>query len=1086
MELNENILKSLGIKKEEWSKFIYLFLYSFSLGLFIAFYFAPANAEFIRHFRSTDLPLAYIVAGIAGYIMTAIYSSLQKKIHSKYLFITALTFMFIIPLLSRGALSMGFNEKWLSFFVFIWGWPFISMAAIETGGLAIKFLNLQQVKRLYGLINSGGVIASIIGYMTIPLISPFISHAYDLLVIGVIGIIASIYIIYIIYKKFWEEDKEENASANEEQQYRFKDLVKEKYFLLIFMSATLSMVVIYFSDFGFLAGIKSQDKLLNSPLAVANFIAIVFGVLKIGELIISIFSSRLLSRWGISMGLSILPIVSGVLILGASVSAILLGVNSYIFLGFVVMNKSLERILRRGLDDPSFNILYQPLKNDQKLMLQTRVGVIMQLAIGIAGILLFAATKVFIKLDGTFDLTYFNLMFLPFLVVWFFVTRKLYGGYKLKLREILEEKNKENKYTKATDIYGSDLLLKQFESDIIENTSLSITILAETNPDILEPYTQNLLNYNDTTIRKSLLRCISPIWNTDIYNTITNLTAQEQDDEEEMLLKKAKLNLDYTNVEKLSEHKLLQYSKANDFEKNLLVVKNIQKFKLYRNIELIKNLFDCEDKSIKQAAIYFAKENGDISLIRILVNLLKSPEYRHLAANKLIECSTGIEEMERMLSETDNINISLKIIEIYARIGSDLTNKYLLNRINHPSMIIQEAVINALYFAKFQANDQQAAIVKERINDVVGHILWLFVCISEIERQKNVLKLVQALDIEHTKKFDVLFNLLSFINKPATIELIKTNIIGENTIYALEIIDNFIAQDTKKVIIPVFDKISVSQRVKKLKFIREVEKLSFEQRLKEIINAKDTEVDLWTKTKALELLGKVLKKISPTITQEESVIRTINDVNNIDYQLDILDKIAKANIPADIFHSLHHKDELIYSTAAGIIYNENPALCIEYLNTLSDDKKELINILTTDSADLLNEKVKYIRRVPDFFGFPENTLVKLARLFKTVNANKGDEIDFEIKGEQDIILIVVKGKLSYKLDNTDKEISFKRNDTIVKGFNIPSTIKKIYARGDTMYLSSNRFAYFNLLVYETEIIDNLFVKKRFSRIRTKI
>ena len=421
MNYKENILKSFGIKKEEQNKFMYLFFHSFFLGLFIAFYFAPANAEFIRHFSSEDLPLAYIAAGFAGYIMTVIYSGLQKKIHSKFLFLTALGLMFIIPILSRLGLAFGLDEKWLSFFVFIWGWPFISMVAIETGGLAIKFLNLQQIKRLYGLINAGGVMASILGYLTIPFITPLLSHAYDLLIIGVLGIAVSMYFIFKIYNAFWKKNTNEHLSLKNVEKYRFKGLIKDKYFLLIFMSASLSMVVIYFSDFAFLASIKTQKELLSTPTAVANFIAIVYGSLKIGELIISIFSSRLLSRWGISMGLSILALVSSLLIIGASISSLTLGVGSLVFFGFIVLNKSFERILRRGLDDPSFNVLYQPLKDDQKLMIQTRVGIIMQLAIGIAGLFLFVATKVFVKIDGTFDLTYFSLMFVPFLIIWFFV-----------------------------------------------------------------------------------------------------------------------------------------------------------------------------------------------------------------------------------------------------------------------------------------------------------------------------------------------------------------------------------------------------------------------------------------------------------------------------------------------------------------------------------------------------------------------------------------------------------------------------------------------------------------------------------------
>lgn len=955
------------------------------------------------------------------------------------------------------------------------------MTAIETGGLAIKFLNLQQVKRLYGLINAGGVIASILGYLTIPFLMPLFSHAYDLLSVGVIGIALSMYFVFKVYGKHGRKKTQPKTEKHSIPKYPFKELIKNPYFLLIFVSASLSMVVIYFSDFGFLASIKSQKERLNSPVAVANFIAIVYGSLKIGELIISIFSSRLLSRWGINMGLSILPLVAGLLIIGATISSFTSGVSGLLFFGFIVLNKSFERILRRGLDDPSFNILYQPLKNEHKLMIQTRVGVIMQLAIGIAGIFLYIATKIFIKIDGTFDLSYFSVMFVPFLIIWFFVTRKLYASYKQTLREILEEKNKENSNTTVTDIYGSDLLIKQFESDLIENTSLSVTILVETNPEILEPYAKQLINTNDKTVRKAIYRGIAPTWDTGLYYILINLREQRSEDENNEFIEQAIKNIDYTNVPKLSEEKLKEYTLSNDYDKNLIAVKNIKQFSLYKNKELIANLLNTAHKPIKQSAIFFAKENNDFSLIKKLVKLLESPEFRHIAANKLIACPAAIPEMEKMLSETQDINISLKIIEIYARMGNQETKNLLLSRINSSSIVIQEAVIKGLYYCRFQANEKQTVIVKQKIQEFVGQILWLFVCISEIERQKNVLKLVQALDIEHNKKFEMLFYVLAFTNKPATIELIKTNIIGENIIYALEIIDNFISQDIKKLIIPVFDKISVGQRVKKLKFVREIKKLNFEQRLKEIINADDTEIDLWTKTKSLELLGKISKKISTTITQEEVVDNLQESNDEVDYQIEILEKIAKANIPADIFQSIHHKDELIYSTAARIVYTENPKLCIAYLNTLGDDKKKLIKILKNENADLLNEKVKYIRRVPSFFGFPENTLVKLARLFTSIDVKKGGVINFERKGDDDVIFIVVKGKLSYKTSEDAKEKYFRRNDTIVKGFNIPAHVNEIHAKSDTTFLSSNRFSYFNLLVYEIEVIENLFVRRRTSK-----
>ena len=164
MAISKFILKTLNIKDEEASKFTLLFFHSFTLGLFIAFYFAPANSIFISNFGSEQLPIAYIAAGIAGYLLTLLYSFLQKRVGSQKLFLNALIFMMVISIASRFALFW-VNERAMSFFIFIWGWPFISLVAIETGGLVIEFLNLRQVKRLWGLINMGGVIASILGYI---------------------------------------------------------------------------------------------------------------------------------------------------------------------------------------------------------------------------------------------------------------------------------------------------------------------------------------------------------------------------------------------------------------------------------------------------------------------------------------------------------------------------------------------------------------------------------------------------------------------------------------------------------------------------------------------------------------------------------------------------------------------------------------------------------------------------------------------------------------------------------------------------------------------------------------------------------
>ena len=248
MSLSKIFIKWFNLKPEEGLKFTLLFFHSFFFGLFIAFYFVPANSVFIKNFGSEQLPLAYVIAGIAGYLTSTVYSSLQKRVNNKNLFLGAVIFMFVITLISRFSLAY-VDPKYLSFFVFIWAWPFISLVGIVSGGLALQFLNLSQVKRMYGLMNMGGVIASILGYLAIPTLMPFLSHSYDLLYIGNLGLIAAVFILLALYKTINTPSQKEVVKQVSQKDTKFFDLIKDKYFRLIFLSAIFSMVAIYYNSF---------------------------------------------------------------------------------------------------------------------------------------------------------------------------------------------------------------------------------------------------------------------------------------------------------------------------------------------------------------------------------------------------------------------------------------------------------------------------------------------------------------------------------------------------------------------------------------------------------------------------------------------------------------------------------------------------------------------------------------------------------------------------------------------------------------------------------------------------------------------
>jgi AAA family ATP:ADP antiporter len=1068
MGISGFFIKSFGLKQEEGVKFTLLFFHSFFLGLFIAFYFGPANAVFIQYHGSERLPIAYIVSGAAGYLISFIYSTLQKRVNNKSLFVGAVVFMFVVTLASRIAMPF-VDPKILSFFIFIWAWPFISLVGIVSGGLALQFLNLIQVKRLYGLMNMGSVIASILGYLATPVLMTFIGHSYDLLLIGDTGLIAAVFILFMLYKTLVGSSQKDVVKQATKSNTKFSELLKDRYFVLIFASATLSMIAIYVVDFGFLSSAKEffTDSVLT-------YISFVYGGLKIGELLISYFSSRLLSKYGVKLGLTILPLSITLIVLISSVVGLTVGVSSVLFLALMTLNKSMERILRRGLDDPAFNILYQPLPASQKMAVQTKVGMVMQGAIAFGGGLLLLINLA-LNHNGVYHLEWYPLFLLLILVVWVIVARKLYLAYKGQLRQILIDIGRKKKRDSSRYSYGSEFLTKKFKMFNENVVEMSVSLLSETNPRVMEPYASSLLNMRNSSIKIAILSKIDASWRTRILDTVKKIYISDKSEHIRQLALKVKNILDYNVVPKeIDEKELARLKKSKTFEDKLFLEKLLIKGVIPFDEKVVLRLLNDDDKTIKTAAINLASKSKSNVLIDKLVEYLHSDEYYHICGEALLETGDKVlGHLESFFKKGANPKILLRLIEILAKIGSSRAKSILVNQINYPNRKVQHEIISALYFCKFQADNKELPIIKEKLEAVIGNIVWIYACILDIETERNTLKLMQAVDMERELNFELLFKLLSFMYEPRIINLIRKNIIGKNTIFAIEIVDNFINQEIKQLIIPLFDDISVSQKIRKLSYLYPQKKKNFYSRLNEIITQDFDKVGPWTISKAIELIGKIHSKKRAS-QEEDDKSRSYDDIEiwtkeKVEKQLY---RIRRSEMPDEVFVCLFHSDELVYSTAARVIYEENPIKCSDYLERMSDKKKELLEDLASN-GNMLADRIKALKKHPLFFRVPENYLAELAKLIRIVTLEAGEELDVVKKDGSDNVIILVRGELEGP-DFDNKPVKFEKNYIITHGINLHQSIQKLKSTTATTAIVIDRFDYFNEMLDETDIIQHIF------------
>ncbi len=1070
MTITKFFVKSFGLKKEEGVKFTLLFFHSFCLGLFIAFYFVPANAGFIQYHGSEMLPIAYIVSGIVGYLVAFIYSFIQKRVGNKKLFLGAVTFMLLVTLSARLSLIFG-NPEISSFFVFIWAWPFISLVGMVSGGLALQFLNLIQVKRLYGLVNMGSVIASILGYLAIPMFLRWLNQSYDLLYIGNTGLIVAVFILLSLYGKVDSKaTQEDTKKKSNRSKTSIKTIFKNKYLALIFTSAVMSMIIIYIADFGFLSSVQAQKTLFSSSEMVSNYLSYVYGGLKIGEMIISYYSSRLLSKYGVKLGLTVLPMSITLIVAMASIVGLSLGVGTIIFLALMTINKSMERILRRGLDDPAFNVLYQPLPSGQKMEVQTKVGMVMQGATALAGVALLAMNFA-LQTDTTYHLEYFPLMLLPFLILWVIVARKLYIAYKGQLKQILLDMGKNSKRRSSRYQYGSEMLTKNFKKFSERAVEMSVSLLSETNPRAIEPYASGLLKTPNNNIKTAILSTIDSTWRPRIVNTVKKIYVNDKSKNIRQLALNVKELLDYDEMPtSVDEQQIQSLLKSERFKDKLLLQKLIIQEVIPISKEILTNLIKYDNKVIKTATIHLISKYKFNDFMHELVTLVESDEYYHICGEALL--TTGdkaLDELNAYFQNKAERRILLRIIEIFAKIGSTKAKTILLSHINYPDRVIQNEVITALYFCKFQAKDNEVPVVKKKLEEIIDNILWIYACMHDIEEQRNTLKLMQALELDQNISFELLFKLLSFLYDQRIINLIKKNIIGQNTIFALEIIDNFISQDIKKLINPLFDDIPITQKIRRLHHLFPQKKLSFYHRLNEMVTQEYNKMALWTVAKSIELIGKLHNRVKSADDSEDRN-RNFDDVQdwtkkNIN---EILHKIRRSEIPDEVFVCLFHPDEIIYSTAAKVIFDENPIKCAEYLENMSEKKQALLSELTND-GHILSDKIKLLKKHPMFFAVPEHFLSELAILTDIKTVETDQTVSTECKNSNGKVIIVIKGSLE-TTDFNGNVVHFNKNEIIMPDINIHKSIEQLKAVKPTTIITIDKYDYFNTLLDRIDIL----------------
>ncbi|MBN1525712.1 MAG: cyclic nucleotide-binding domain-containing protein [Spirochaetales bacterium] len=359
---------------------------SFFMGLAFVLFYANSSSLFLTTFGANFLPYIYLSVGVLVPVASWGFSRLQRHWSLDRTAPLILIIFLLMFLVSWTGLFFP-NSEWLSFLLMI-GYALGNLfSAIVRGALAGQLFDARALKRNYPVILGGHVFSIIIGGALIPVfIDIFKDPAHLLLVSGLsmgLGLVMNLLLVRI---------RKEDLGRNEaeilpQKRVSITHLFFNKYIILILVYQVFSAVGSQLVDFLF----NSQaEHMFDTAEALArffgNFMAVVTAV---GLIVVLFVAGRLLVRFGMSVGLAANPVMVFLMLVAASIVALVTGTVSIHFFWLALGAMALDFICTTSFTDTSMQSSYQPVSRSDRARVQTLIeGIGIPAAFGLTGVLL--------------------------------------------------------------------------------------------------------------------------------------------------------------------------------------------------------------------------------------------------------------------------------------------------------------------------------------------------------------------------------------------------------------------------------------------------------------------------------------------------------------------------------------------------------------------------------------------------------------------------------------------------------------------------------------------------------------------------
>ncbi len=1030
--MKNKLLKILNLEQSEIKIVALLIVYSFFMGAAIAFFVSSATSLFLIEFHRNMLPVTFIVSGVIVYLIGLIFSYLQKKIKFSRLANLSVSFLFVSSTLFLIYYFVA-PTGWLVFILYCWIRVFAYIHAVIFWGISAKLFNLRQGKRIYGLIGSGEVLSSIITFLSIPLILQVLKTE-DLLIFANISLIFAFILVFIIVANNKEKLAIKKISATKsENNTRVKvSFFANKYFTFIFLIALFPVLAQFLVEFIFQAQIKIQFPIKDS---LTGFVALFFGFTSVVEFILKTFvAGRLISKYGIKLGLIVFPLVLMISFFLASLSGIFYGTLT-IFFSAVTLGRLFTRAARTSFQDPASQLLFQPIQADIRSEFQSKIeGGPKAFGNIIAGIIIGALAFI-----PSLTLVHFSIILFVIVLIWFKVSLDTYKEYKKSIENVLNPDSNETILKVTENEKITDLIKMLTENET--NFSSFVNLAYKLEPINTDKVLTKLYGSQNQDNKKIIIEKYIKLYKLKELRNILELEMKIQDT---TLIQHLNISIDQLSEIEFSE--IERKTKSEDIEEKIHAAQWLTNSKRYNAIMLNFNLIQENNIEVRKNAVKNVANFEDIFLRTKILNELTN-HYLRITTSKTVATfgESFLQELIKFYNKNiRNAELQTIILKIIGEIGGSKAVYFLRSKINSQNTLIRNTAIRTLIEMEYVANRTETSFIYAILEQEIENIVWISLCYIEMEKNESS-DLHEALSNELSQKINNIFNLLSIIYTKKNIDIIKSNLAsttGNSKGYALEILDMMFAEEFKNLVLPLFENTNYTDIYNVYKDDFPQKKLSYKDRIKEIINKNVNQISNYTKATALFELAK------------------FNDDDTVNTMI--------------CFFSNPFK--IIKEAAAYNLHLLNETVFLEQLIKLkTDDKINLKNFnnkvfKSANNCLFIFEKIKILKQTKLFENVFENEITMISEKANDFIIKKQEEININIKNN---FYYIFSGEII--LYDNNQQITVTKNYFIHRTLNEENiNSMKIKAIENTNMLEINYDLFLNLIADNQLIKENYF------------